>query len=554
MLADAEEADLPQRMGRAARDHKLPLPPSPPSPELDNQHSRFAPRTGPEVGSHGNMQHTPTQSSLLLKSDMAGAASSSPDPVDGDEAAPSVEGTTPRTESVDTAQTDRAQQSQTSVTDLVNLFILENPGSVREEEMQVIRSAEIGEYRAALDIADKVKKADVDPHIWRLMTDYAFRRIRQDKDKFPFVYKATVDYLASTNVFTAVSWSCWGGQKRVQREIEKLKNLKERYPDYEFTLAPDISLAALAVIELRPRCKAHTSKTFIALREEKVWGYLHQAVEVVETFKKRTLGGKFVVLGIKGLIDASKPSLLMPRQEHTTAHTATARPKTGKMGAGAALVPVPEMLFSKPYPSRMATTTTITADEWETRHGGWLNEIPRRVHVGRATYTNTIEKEVTKETVPLIRERHRDAIFIWLSREKPGSAVLDMLDDPFAESIKTNTTIEGFVEETDLARQTIRDLEGLIFQLHSEDPDTAMQMKTLTDRLFAYRDYQLDSKEEAFDAIRDNVRNAMADLTKPRVDAATLDAEFNKAQSGVNKRLAVLRKAIAKKSGIADLQ
>lgn len=107
----------------------------------------------------------------------------------------------------------------------------------------------------------------------------------------------------------------------------------------------------------------------------------------------------------------------------------------------------------------MTTVVTITANEWETRHAHWLDEIPKRRCAGKIAYTAIIKNEVTKETVPLIRERRRDDIFNWLTCESPKSKALQLLDAPFAHSIENQTTIDvGLAEEPDMIRQAVREI------------------------------------------------------------------------------------------------
>ncbi|KAM6537736.1 hypothetical protein FALCPG4_003642 [Fusarium falciforme] len=260
--------------------------------------------------------------------------------------------------------------------------------------------------------------------------------------------------------FKATSWSNWSGQKRIRRDMRKMKQMQDDYPGYVFTLAPDISLATLAITELRPQLENPNANSFKALHEQDVWDYLHQAIGVAEACSFTSLTSKVVIIGVADTDGAERP-----RGQQTTGHTA--RPQSRRIGAGATTVSVPAVPFAEPYPKRqypITTVVTITADEWETRHAHWLDEIHKRRCAGKIAYTAIIEKEVTKETVPLIRERRRDDIFNWLTRESPKSKALQLLDAPFADSIESQTTIDaGFVEEPDMIRQALREIEGIVF-------------------------------------------------------------------------------------------
>ncbi|KAJ4195792.1 hypothetical protein NW755_001954 [Fusarium falciforme] len=235
-----------------------------------------------------------------------------------------------------------------------------------------------------------------------------------------------------------------------------MKQMQDDYPGYVFTLAPDISLATLAITELRPQLENPNANSFKALHEQHVWDYLHQAIEVAEARGFASLIRKLLIVAA---IDAYGTD--RPREEQITSHTS--RPQTKRIVAGATTVSVPAIPFAEPYPKRR-NPMTMTADEWEPKHAHWLDEIPKRRCAGKTAYTAIIEKEVTKETVPLIRERRRDDIFNWLTRESPKSKALQLLDAPFADSIESQTTIDaGFVEEPDMIRQALREIEGIVF-------------------------------------------------------------------------------------------
>ena len=171
----------------------------------------------------------------------------------------------------------------------------------------------------------------------------------------------------------------------------------------------------------------------------------------------------------------------------------------------------------------MTTAVTITADEWETRHAHWLDEIPKRRCAGKTAYTAIIEKEVTKETVPLIRERRRDDIFNSLTRETPKSKALRLLDAPSADSIEGQTPIDaGFVEEPDMIKQALWEIEGIAFQLNKRSPHEGLRLKALTDKLFACRDYQLGNETD----VAGEIRKAFNAYYEPKVDAVTLMLEM----------------------------
>ncbi|KAI8684946.1 hypothetical protein NCS57_00162100 [Fusarium keratoplasticum] len=145
----------------------------------------------------------------------------------------------------------------------------------------------------------------------------------------------------------------------------------------------------------------------------------------------------------------------------------------------------------------------------------------------KTAYTATIEREVTNETVPLIRERRRDDIFNWLTRESPKSKAFQLLDAPFAESIESQTTIDaGFVEEPDMISLALREIEGIAFQLKKKSPNEAVRLKALTDQLFACRDYQLDNETD----VAGEMGRAIKACHEPKVDAATLTLEMANAQ------------------------
>ncbi|KAL2675461.1 hypothetical protein Neosp_011647 [[Neocosmospora] mangrovei] len=264
-------------------------------------------------------------------------------------------------------------------------------------------------------------------------------------------------------------------------------------------------------------------KRFKALNEQHVWDYLHQAIEVAEACFFTSLTGKVVVVGAADIDGAEQL-----RERQTTGHTA--RPQTRRIGAGAATVPVPAMPFAEPYPKRqhlMTTVVTITAVKWETRHAHWLDEILKRRRAGKIEYTAIIEKEVTKETVPLIRDRRRDDIFNWLTPESPKSKALQLSNAPFAHSIEGQTTIDaGFVEEPDMIRQALREIEGIAFQLKKRSPHEAVRLKALTDELFACRDYQLDNETD----VAGEIRKAFNAYYEPKVDTVTLTLGMVNAQ------------------------
>jgi hypothetical protein len=99
------------------------------------------------------------------------------------------------------------------------------------------------------------------------------------------------------------------------------------------------------------------------------------------------------------------------------------------------------------------------------------------------------------------------------------------LDAPFADSIRSRTTIdEGFVEEPDMIRQALREIEGMAFQLKKKSPNEAVQLKALMDKPFACRDYQLDNETD----VAGEIRKAIKECNEPKVDATTLALEMAK--------------------------
>ncbi|KAJ3471617.1 hypothetical protein MRS44_001716 [Fusarium solani] len=192
-----------------------------------------------------------------------------------------------------------------------------------------------------------------------------------------------------------------------------------------------------------------------------------------------------------------------PREQQTTSHTS--RPQTKRIGAGTTTVSVPAVPFAEPYPKQQHPVT-ITADEWEPKHAHWLDEIPKRRYAGTTAYTAIIEMN-------------------WLTRESPKSKTLQLLDAPFADSIRSRTTIdEGFVEEPDMIRQALREIEGMAFQLKKKSPNEAVQLKALMDKPFACRDYQLDNETD----VAGEIRKAIKECNEPKVDATTLALEMAK--------------------------
>ena len=121
----------------------------------------------------------------------------------------------------------------------------------------------------------------------------------------------------------------------------------------------------------------------------------------------------------------------------------------------------------------------------------------------------------------------QDDIFNWLTRESPKSKALQLLDAPFADSIESQATIDtGFVEEPDMIRQALREIEGIASQLKKKSPNEAIRLKALTDKLFACRDYQLDNETD----VAGEIRRAIAAYYEPKVNASTLTLEMAKAQ------------------------
>ncbi|KAF5669354.1 hypothetical protein FCIRC_9297 [Fusarium circinatum] len=191
--------------------------------------------------------------------------------------------------------------------------------------------------------------------------------------------------------------------------------------------------------------------------------------------------------------------------------------------------------FMQPYPFRPALpsapiTKVITAEEWDRRNAHWLDRLMDSEST-KDIVGPTIEQEVTEEIFPLISKARRNLLYRWAKSEDFD---LDwrLLKAPILPEVEVTdeTTQEIFQVEADSTRRAIRAIEAAALGLPKAQQKSAVLIKKHTDRLFAFRDKEIDNHALMIQSV------AKLRETSP-VDAATLNAAFEANENRLRSRV-----------------
>ncbi|KAF5602707.1 uncharacterized protein FSUBG_7583 [Fusarium subglutinans] len=179
--------------------------------------------------------------------------------------------------------------------------------------------------------------------------------------------------------------------------------------------------------------------------------------------------------------------------------------------------------FMQPFPFRPALPSTpitkvITAEEWDRRNAHWLDRLMDDEST-KDVVGPIIEREVTEEIFPLISKARRNLLERWAKSENFD---LDwrFLEAPILLEVEVTDEIsqEIFQVEADATRRAIRTIETLALGLPKDKQEAAILIKQHTDRLFAYRDIEMD-----------NYALMMQSVAKLRESSSVTRAEVNDA-------------------------
>ncbi|WZH43021.1 uncharacterized protein QYS62_004023 [Fusarium acuminatum] len=340
------------------------------------------------------------------------------------------------------------------------------------------------------------KKNEIDIKAYQTVIDYAMGVVGLDGVRYPRVYGLAVDYLKSTNVFDAKVWSDWAGAKRINREARRLNQVSKRYPHYVITLAPDIVLCLVGAIALVPQAFAEPKgKGIDIINIYKVFHHLVSSIQIGEKvhWEKNTTG-QLLLVGRRPEDEPMPAGLDLPANDGVAMQRRRNLPVAVK-------TPVPPSVLTSnqrtigmdPYPDAEAFTRAMTAAEWEARNKTWLDDILEPANT-KETLGETFHREVNSQTMPLIGRARRNVLRRWAQAEN-----IEIDDELFqippADTVQVPVVpqLDNRRAETDEARRTLRQLEGMVLGLPAEMSEVSRQMKQCINRLFAMRDHEISN-------------------------------------------------------------
>ncbi|KAF5710890.1 hypothetical protein FMUND_9241 [Fusarium mundagurra] len=356
--------------------------------------------------------------------------------------------------------------------------------------------------RVRADLEQDKPKKEVPIKAFQLMINYAFQTIGLQADEYPVISNMAVKYISSTNFFNANVFSAWGAQKRINTEADLLREASAWYPHYVLTMAPDLILCLIAAKDLRPGAFGEPNGRGITIIDDfHVYQHLRSAIELGETISwGKGSRGQLLMLGRRGEDESVPVDLPVPKASKKQTENREKLPEAVPDSNPANAINIQKALtgFMQPYPFRPSLPTApitkiITAEEWDRRNAHWLDQLMDPDST-KEVFGSTVEEEVTEEIFPLISKARRNVLNRWAKSEgfNLDSRLLEAPILPQVE-VEDETSQEILTVETDAARQSIRAIETIALSLPKAHQNIAAAIKQHTDRLFAYRDHEMDN-------------------------------------------------------------
>ncbi|KAG5749124.1 hypothetical protein H9Q70_008217 [Fusarium xylarioides] len=356
--------------------------------------------------------------------------------------------------------------------------------------------------KARTDLEQGKPKKEVPIKAYQAMINYVFRTVGLESDNYPVIYNMAVKYLSSTNFFNAKVFSAWGAQRRINTEADLLRAASVRYPHYVLTMAPDLILCLIAAMDLRPEAFGEPNGRGITIIGDfHVFHHLRSAIELGETISwGKGSRGQLLMLGRRGEEESVPLGLSVPKSTKSQTKKRKKLPEAAADPFPANAVNIQQIPtgFMQPYPFRPSLPTApitkmITAEEWDRQNAHWLDQLMDPDST-KEMFGPTIEEEVTEEIFPLISKARRNILNRWAKSEgfNLDSRLLEAPILPQVE-VEDETSKEIFTAETDAARRSIRAIETIALGLPKAHQKTAAAVKQHTDRLFAYREQEMEN-------------------------------------------------------------